>query len=107
MKKATEPFWASEERAEYARDQKGKFSLRDWRLQRKLIPCLALVWFRLSNRIRSIVLKTFYYLGHLIFLHCVFSDSSNHLPERMDIHIGFICLTFLHCVAVIRPGLAL
>ena len=35
----------------------------------------------------------------LTFLHCVFSnESSNCLPERMRSHIGCICLNFLHCV---------
>ena len=33
------------------------------------------------------------------FLHCAFSNvSSNGLPERMQSHIGCICLTFPHCV---------
>jgi len=32
------------------------------------------------------------------FLHCAFSCvSSNGLPERMQSHIGYICLTFPHC----------
>ena len=35
----------------------------------------------------------------LTFLHCVLSiESSNCFPERMRCHIGCICLTFLHCV---------
>ena len=34
----------------------------------------------------------------MALLHCVFSNvSSNRLHERMHSHIGCICLTFLHC----------
>ena len=34
----------------------------------------------------------------LTFLHCAFSNvSSNGLHEKRHSHIGYICLTFLHC----------
>ena len=34
----------------------------------------------------------------LTFLHCAFSNcSSNRLPERKQSHTGCICLTFRHC----------
>ena len=41
------------------------------------------------------------YIGCICFpfLRCVFSnESSNCLPEQMQIHTGCICLIFLHCV---------
>ena len=43
-------------------------------------------------------LVQFHWLHFFTFLLCAFSNvSSNRLPERMQSHIGCICLTFLRC----------
>ena len=40
----------------------------------------------------------------LTFLHCVFSNaSSNCLHEKMQSHIGCICMTDIHCVFHMLP----
>ena len=49
------------------------------------------VWDKLNSSIKSHITNYF---------HCVSSNvSSNCQPERMQNHIGYICLAFLHCVS--------
>ena len=43
-----------------------------------------------------------------LFLHCALSNvSSNCLPEKMQSHIGCICLAFLHLCFIFEPVITL
>ena len=67
-----------------------KYALKLLALEDSYSHWLHLFDFSLSNRLLVRMQSN-------ILLHCAFSNvSSNHLPVRMQNHIGCICLIFLH-----------
>ena len=67
----------------------------------KCCICLAFtfVWFQMCHKIvypRGFIFTLVAYV--LPFSGVFLNESSNCLPEKMHIHTGCICLTFLQCV---------